>query len=203
VRWLALYVRSRGLPAATGAAVLGTAVFWALGQLVVDPGMRLNLAVLAVVLATAAIAPGLAGADPALERTAAIAWPPRRATHLVAATVVAATVLAASTVAGKPLATVEVVVRGAVGFGGLVGLGAVVLGTGRAWLVPVGWTALVLLGGWSGAEWYGKLLTWMTQPAGTAPATLTAVALAAAGTIAYALHGAADNEGQSPTNTRS
>jgi hypothetical protein len=106
--------------------------------------------------------------------------------------VVAAAVLAASTVAGKPLATAEVVVRGAVGFGGLVGLGAVVLGTGRAWLAPVCWTALVLLGGWSGGEWYGKLLTWMTQSAGTAPATLTAVALAAAGPIAYALHGPAD-----------
>jgi hypothetical protein len=191
MRWLALYARSRGLPAATGAAVAGTAVFWALGQLVADPAMRLNFAVLATVLATAAIAPGLSGADPALERTAAIAWPPRRATHLVAGTVVVAAALAVSTMVGKPLAAAEVIVRGAVGFGGLIGLSAVVLGTGRAWLVPVGWTAVVLVGGWSGGEWYTKLLTWMMQPAGTAPATLTALALATAGTIAYALLGAA------------
>jgi hypothetical protein len=94
-------------------------------------------------------------------------------------------------VAGKQLATVDVVVRGAAGFGGLVGLSVVILGTGRAWLVPVGWTAVVLLGGWSGGGWYTKLLTWMTQPAGTAPATLTALALAVAGTIAYAFRGAA------------
>jgi len=82
--------------------------------------------------------------------------------------------------AGAP----EVIVRGAVGFGGL---GAVVLGTGPAWLVPVSWTAVVLVGGWSGGEWYTKLLTWMMQPAGTTSATLTAAALAATGTIAYAL----------------
>jgi hypothetical protein len=193
MRWLALYVRSRGLPAAAGTAVAGTALFWAFGQLVVDPGVRLNLAVLAVVMATAVIAPGLGGADPALDRTAAIAWPPRRAIHLVAATAAVAAVLVATTVAGRPLATAEVIIRGAVGFGGLVGLGAVVLGTGRAWLVPVGWAAVVLVGGWSGAEWYLELLTWMTQPAGTTPATLAAVALAAAGTIAYAFCGAADS----------
>jgi hypothetical protein len=193
MRWLALYVRSRGLPAALGAAIAGTASFWAMGQLVADPAMRLNLAVLAVVLATGAIAPGLAGADPALERTAAIAWPPRRATHLVTVTVVTAAVLAVSTVAGRPLATAEVIVRGAVGFGGLVGLSAVVLGTGRAWLVPVAWAALVLLHGWSGGEWYTKLLTWMVQPAGSASAALTAAALAAAGTAAYALRGAAES----------
>jgi hypothetical protein len=84
-----------------------------------------------------------------------------------------------------------VIVRGPVGFGGLVGLSVVVLGTGRARLVPVGWIAAVLVGGWSGGEWYTKLLTWMIQPAGTTSATLTALALAAAGTIAYALRGAA------------
>ncbi len=187
MRWLILYIRSREVPAATGAAVAGTAVFWALGQLVADPAIRLNLAVLATVLVTGTIAPGLAGVDPALDRTAAIAWPPRRATHLVAATVAVAAVLAASTVVGRPLATAEVIVRGAVGFGGLAGLSVVVLGTGRAWLVPVSWTAMVLVGGLSGGAWYTKVLTWMVQPAGTTSATLTALALAVAGTIAYAL----------------
>jgi hypothetical protein len=191
MRWLVLYVRSRGVPLATGAAIAGTAPFWALGQLVADPATRLTLAVLATVLATATIAPGLAGADPALERTAALAWPPRRATHLVAGTTVVAAVLAASTVAGRHLAEMEVLVRDAAGFGGLVGLSVAVLGTGRAWLPPVGWTAVILVGGWSGGEWYTKLLTWMVQPAGAVPATLTALALAAAGTIAYAFRGAA------------
>jgi hypothetical protein len=194
MRWLVLYVRCRRVPAAAGALLAGTAALWALSRLIAAPQPRVMLAALATLVGAAAIAPGLAGADQALDRTAAIAWPPRRAAHLLAATAAVAATVAATTLAGKPMADVAVIVRGAAGLGGLVGLSAVILGTGRAWPVPVGWTALVLGWGPQSGPWYRQVSTWMTQPAGTGWATVTAVALAATGTVAYALLGAADQD---------
>jgi hypothetical protein len=73
---LALYLRSRSAPV-TLAVMLGCAVgLWALGHAVDEPYRRGRLALLATLLAIAAVAPGLAGADIDLDRVAAFAWPP-------------------------------------------------------------------------------------------------------------------------------
>lgn len=72
--------------------------------------------------------------------------------------------------------------------------GAVVLGAARAPLLPVIWTALVLryappMGEPPTRPPYKVMLTWMVQPVDFRAATIAAVVLAAAGTLAYALLG--------------
>jgi hypothetical protein len=201
MRWIILYARSRQLPAATAVLVLSTAVLCALGRYVESPGLRLALATLAVLAGATAVGPGLAGADAALDRTAAIAWPPRRAAHLIAGIVAtaaavaagAATTLASHTAESGGGPHIETIARAAVGLGGLVGLCAAVLGTGRAWLVPVAWTVLVVLNGPATGSWRVEALTWLVQPVGSTAATATAVALGVAGTIGYAIFGAPRN----------
>jgi hypothetical protein len=196
MRWIILYARSRQLPATAAVLVLSTAVLCALARSVESPGLRLALAALTVLAGAMAVGPGLAGADAALDRTAAIAWPPRRAAHLIAGIVATAAVVAAGgallSQAGTPMADTGTIMRAAVGLGGLVGLCAAVLGTGRAWLVPVAWTVLMVLNGPATGSWRVETLTWLVQPTGGTAATVTALALGVAGTFGYAIFGAAD-----------
>lgn len=195
MRLLALYLRSRAVPVAAAAAAVGAAAMWTVGQATDVRGLRLAVALLAILATVGPFGPGLVGADPELERTAAVAWPPRRAAHL-AAVVLTATGLAvavgqaAAGRGGEPLAALEVMVRDTVGLGGLLALGAVTLGAQWAWLPPTAWILVVLLFGPASAPRYEQVLTWPMQPAGTASATVTAGALAAAGLLAYAFRGA-------------
>lgn len=186
MRWLVLYLRSRSVPLAL-ALVAGSAL--ALGWLVSvtdDARVHDTMALLAVLAATATAAPGLAGADHDLDRTAAIAWPPRRAAH-----VLLAGVLIAGTVSFVHNGSV---LRNVAGMGGLVALGAATLGASSAPLLPISWTLLVLpfappFGTPPTGPGYQVALTWMVQPAATGPATGAAVLLGAAGTVAYAIRG--------------
>ena len=82
MRWLALYLRSRQVVAGTGVAA---ACVVALGLVAGDrEPVRLLLAVFALTVVCAVTATGLAGPDPALERTTARDWRLRRAAHVVA-----------------------------------------------------------------------------------------------------------------------
>ena len=188
MRLLSLYLRSRRVPAALAAVLVSTVALWSIGLAGVDAKTRLVLAVLAAAIGTAALAPGLVGADPALDRTAALSWPPRRAGHVLAMAAVVAGVLAATVLTGDPLATATVALRNAAGLAGLVALAAAALGAGLAWLPPVAWTAVVVMVG-PQAGGYREALTWMVQPGGTASATVTALAVGAAGALAYAWRG--------------
>jgi hypothetical protein len=194
VRPLALYLRSRAVPV-TAAAVLGCVVaLWALG-LAIDHAQGRALAALLVALAaTAAVAPGLVGADPDLDRVSAIAWPPRRAAHVVVAGAAVVGLLAATELAGEQMAGTGYIARNVAGLTGLVALGAVVVGAARAPLLPVIWTVLVLryappMGEPPTRPTYKVMLTWMVQPLETRAATVAAVVLAAAGALAYAVLG--------------
>ncbi|NGM14091.1 hypothetical protein ENC19_16120 [Verrucosispora sp. CWR15] len=64
MRWLTLYLRCRGVPAAAGAAAAGVLVLWGLGQTAEESRLRLAVALLSTLVATVAFGPGLAGADP-------------------------------------------------------------------------------------------------------------------------------------------
>jgi hypothetical protein len=187
-RRLALYLRSRSAPA-TLATMLGGAVgLWALGHTVDDPYRRSQLALLATVLAIAAVAPGLAGADIDLDRLAGFAWPPRRAAHLIIAGAVAVALLAATT--GDVTATSTArIARDAAGMTGLIGLGAATLSASRAPLPSLLWTALVVGIPPTSRPTHRVILTWMMQPTDTTAATLTAMTLAATGILAYAIAG--------------
>lgn len=194
MRPLALYLRSRAAPS-TAVALLGCAVaLWALGLAIDQPQGRSLAALLVALAGTTALAPGLAGADPDLDRASAIAWPPRRAAHVVVAGAAVVGLLTATALAGEQMASTGQIARDVAGLTGLVALGAAVLGATRAPLLPVVWTVLVLryapaLGETPTQPAYKVVLTWMVQPAETRAATIAAVVLAAAGTFAYAVLG--------------
>jgi hypothetical protein len=191
---LALYLRSRAAPS-TAVALLGCAVaLWALGLAIDQPQGRSLAALLVALAGTTALAPGLAGADPDLDRASAIAWPPRRAAHVVVAGAAVVGLLTATALAGEQMASTGQIARDVAGLTGLVALGAAVLGATRAPLLPVVWTVLVLryapaMGETPTQPAYKVVLTWMVQPAETRAATIAAVVLAAAGTFAYAVLG--------------
>ena len=194
MRPLALYLRSRGVPATAAAVLVCAVAFWALGLVVDHPQGRVLVALLAALAATTALAPGLAGADHDLDRASAIAWPPRRAAHVIVAGAAVVGLLAVTALVGEQMASTARIARDVAGLGGLVALGAAILGAVRAPLLPVVWTALVLqyappMGEPPTRPAYKVMLTWMVQPVEIRAATVAAVALAAAGTLAYAVLG--------------
>ena len=186
MRALALYLRSRrAAPTLTAVAGL-VAALWTVGRAVDGAGV---LGLLAVVAGLAMVGPGLAGPDTDLDRTAAVAWPPRRAAHLTVAVTAVALLVAAAGLGGDGR-----LIRDAAGLGGLLGLGAATLGAQRAWLVPMTWTLVgsVVLGPvWREPTPAQSALAWMVQPSGTRAAAGTATALATAGLLLYALRGPA------------
>jgi hypothetical protein len=149
------------------------------------PHVQMMLAMFAVAVVTAVTATGLAGADPALDRTGAVDWRARRAAHVVAIGTLA-TVL--GLVAGPPAAT-EVVVRGAVGLTGLAALGATLLGSGLAWCLPVVWTVAAISALSARVPPPAPLVTWPVQPPDTTAAMVAACVLGAVGLLVYAVRG--------------
>jgi len=137
---------------------------------------------------------GLAGADHDLDRASAIAWPPRRAAHVIVAGAAVVGLLAATALVGEQMAGTGQIARNVAGLAGLVALGAAVVGADRAPLLPVIWTVLVLryappMGEPPTRPTYKVMLTWMVQPIDTRAATVAAAILAVAGTLSYAVLG--------------
>ncbi|MEV8512174.1 hypothetical protein [Dactylosporangium sp. NPDC051484] len=148
------------------------------------------MVVLTVLLLTGVLTATLGGPDEELDRTAALPWAPRRVAHLLAAVAV---------VAGLPLLTqltptgfgpAALVIRDAAGLLGLTALSAPLLGAGRAWFVPLGWTLAATIYPAAG-HMLGQILTWQSQAPGNVPAAVTAATLACGGLIAYAVAGPA------------
>lgn len=196
MRLLVLYLRSRQAPLATTGAVGSVAALWQVNQ-ATDRRMAGLLALLAVVAATAAAGPGLAGRDLDLDRTAAIAWPPWRTAHMITAGVAVIGIVTATALTGEQLAPAGQVIRDATGMAGLLALGAASLGADRAWILPLAWTLLgetVALRLWSPpATAYQQTLTWMHQPTASATAAVTAAVLGVTGILTYAIVGPADS----------
>ncbi|EWC58074.1 hypothetical protein UO65_6630 [Actinokineospora spheciospongiae] len=175
-RWPLLYARSRRIPAAVVAAVLGTV---GVGLLAGDAGDP-RLAALATALGAAALATSLGSADPALDRTAAFAWPPRRAAHLL----LGAALLAGLLLLAAPLAPEGVLLRDVAGLTGLGALGATAFGADAAWSLPVAWAALTLVVPPAGGG-IGSVLTWPVQPAACTAASATAITLGCTGLLVH------------------
>jgi hypothetical protein len=183
VRWLALYVRSRRAASSTGmalgcAAVLGLLAAWSDSAVT-----EVVLALFAVTVVVSVAATSLSGADPALERTAAMDWRLRRTVHVVVVGAVAAGAVAALGMHA------DVVVRNAIGLTGLAGLGVVVLGGGLAWCVPMAWTVVGVTALLASRLPPAPLLTWPVQPADSGAAMVAACVLGVAGLVAYAVVG--------------
>jgi hypothetical protein len=183
MRLLALYVRSRQVAAGAGIAL---ACVVGLGLLAGDnPTFQLVLAVFAITAVTTVTATGLAGQDPALERTAALSWWWRRTTHVVTTGVLAVVLVV---VAGPPMET-SVAVRDAIGLAGLAALGATLLGGGLAWCVPMVWTVAAVSALLASQPAAAPLVTWLVQPPDTTAATVAAGVLGLGGLLVYALRG--------------
>ncbi|MEU8819285.1 hypothetical protein [Actinoplanes sp. NPDC048796] len=191
MRWLALYLRSRRVPVAVAAAVACFLGLWALGLALADtPEMGEQMVVLTVMLLIVCLTATFGGPDDELERTAAFAWLPRRAAHLLAAGLLVTVLLLATLATGARFGPAELVARDTAGLLGLTALGAATLGTARAWFLPLVWTMAAVLFPRS-APVAGEVLTWPAQPPSSTAATVTAVLFALGGLVAYAARGPA------------
>ncbi|WP_306213181.1 hypothetical protein [Actinoplanes sp. RD1] len=191
MRWLALYLRSRRVPAALAVTAGLQALLWTLWSVFSDArDVNPVMVILAVLLLVTIPAMTLSGADDALERTASLRWPWRRAAHLLVALAVVLALLLVTQATGARFSPVDVAVRDAVGLLGLTALGAAVLGAARAWFAPLGWTLAVLLYPLEGTV-LKELATWQMQAPGNTVALVTAAVLGAGGLVAYAVAGPA------------
>jgi hypothetical protein len=186
--WLPLYVRSRRIPAAFTTSVAAVAVTWAAWSAATDQReVNQSLTVLTVVLALAPTIPTLSGDEDALESTAALWWPPRRALHLIGCFALVTAVLAGTRATGAWFGPTWPVVRDSAGLTGLIGLWAALFGTRLAWAAPIGWTAIqVIFDSSAGGAWH-RTLFWLVQPAGDRAAATVAGLLFLTGVLAYAL----------------
>jgi hypothetical protein len=191
MRWLVLYARSRRVPLALASATALVALVWALALAYSrTPVMNPRLVSLTVLLAVAALAPTLSGADDALDHTGSLNWPARRAGHLLAAATVIAALLLLTTLTDARFAPAALVLRNTAGLLGLTALGAALFGAGRSWIAPLTWTLVAVLPLMEPSTRPAmQVAGWLIQPAGTAAATACATVLAVSGLIAYTLRG--------------
>ena len=191
MRWLTLYLRSRRVPAAlagAGGLVVATWSLWSVSSNSRTVGTE--MVVLTVLLMVAALTATLGGPDDALEKTAGLRWPPRRAAHLLAAFLVVVLLLGVTLATGARFAPAGLVVRDAAGLLGLTALGAATIGTPRAWFLPLGWTLPAVMFPQDGPL-VGEILTWQAQPPSNTAAAVTAGLLTVGGLLAYAATGPA------------
>lgn len=185
MRWLALYARSRRVPASLAAVAAGAVAVCVLARTGGGGPGDPRLATLILAAGATALSVGLGGQDLALDRTAAIRWRPRRAVHvLLCGALIGVVLLVAQTAGGQP-AALGFTVRNSAGLMGLVALGAAWCGSPYAWIPPFAWLSVSFVVP-PAADGPTRVLTWMLLPPGTAAGTWTALALAVAGTAVYA-----------------
>ncbi|MFC7273046.1 hypothetical protein ACFQS1_03540 [Paractinoplanes rhizophilus] len=191
MRWLTLYLRSRRAPLALAVTIIGSATMWTLWSVFSDSReVAVELVVLTVLLLVTTLTATLGGPDDALERTAALPWPPRRAAHVLAAFLVVAGLPLVTLATGARFGPAWLVLRDAAGLIGLTALGAATIGVAKAWFVPLGWTLAATLFPQSEPV-VARILTWQTQPRASTAAAVTAGLLAVGGLVAYAVAGPA------------
>ncbi|MDX6757929.1 MULTISPECIES: hypothetical protein [Streptomyces] len=188
MRWLTLYARSRQVPASLAVVVIGAVVAWALARDGSGGPGDPRIPALVIGAGATAASIGLGGQDVALDRTAAIRWVLRRTAHVLLIGAVVGAVLLAVQAMGEDLATTAFVVRNSAGLMGLVAIGAAVCGAQYAWTLPIAWLSFSLFAP-DPTSAPLQVATWMLLPPGTAAGTWTALVLAVAGTVAYAVAG--------------
>ncbi|MEO3926088.1 hypothetical protein ABGB07_19790 [Micromonosporaceae bacterium B7E4] len=187
-----MYLRSRRVPLALTTAAAAVAATWALWLVFGETAtISPRLLSLTVMLAAVAFAHTLTGADDALDRTASVNWPVRRAGHLVAtATAIIALLLATTASSDARFEPLALVLRDTTGMFGLTALGAALLGAARSWIAPLTWTLVAVLPFMGPSPRLNmQVAGWLVQPAGTTAATVCATVLAVSGLLAYTLRG--------------
>lgn len=184
-----LYARSRHVPMSIVAAAVVVAAMTATARGLFGDGFDPRPAALALASAVAVLSSGLAGQDPALDRTAAVAWAPRRAAHLLLGGVLAAAMWLVPYVVAGDSVPVAFVVRDTAGLVGLAGLGAAAFGGRYAWGPPLVAAMLSIFASPAAETLAERVVAWPVSPPDTAAAAWTAALLLVAGTAAYALAG--------------
>ncbi|WP_427164977.1 hypothetical protein ACQF4J_06335 [Streptomyces sp. C1-1] len=183
-----LYVRSRQVPTALGAATAGTVVAWLLATVFGGQGeVGRAVLVLTVLLVVSVVTTTLGGPDDTLDRTAARPWASLRMSHLAAALTCVLMLLLVTLLTGTRFGPVGCVFRDTAGLLGLTALGAAAAGTARSWFLPLGWTLGAVVFPATGTV--GETLTWQTQAPDSRPAAMVAALLTTAGTAAYVSRG--------------
>ncbi|MBM7772477.1 hypothetical protein JOD54_002681 [Actinokineospora baliensis] len=187
MREAALYCRSRGIPAAISTTVGAAIALAPVGRLTGSPGLSVAMSVLATAVAVGVASGGLTGADPDLDRTAAIAWLPRLTVHLVAIAALAAGLPLAIELLSPSGVDAEVLLRNAVGLAGLGSIGVGLLGASRGWVLPVAAASVALVALLSGTPGgLAMVFSWPVQPADVGTAWLISGTFAGCGWLALA-----------------
>ncbi|MET9224224.1 hypothetical protein [Lentzea sp. NPDC003310] len=185
MRPLALYARSRGIPAAVVALPVVVLIAWSALH---TPWTALSasLTTLAAVLVATT---GLAGQDPELDASTAVPWPLWRLGHLLLATSAAAgAVLLVQRLGDEPFPA-EFVVRDVAGLVGLAGITAAVAGARLAATAPVLWWAVAAIMPPTESV-TGRIVTWPLGAPDDPATRWTAGILFVAGIAAYSVRGA-------------
>ena len=189
MRWTVLYLKSRRAPSTLVAVLVSSVVVWLLARYFPDPAVGVELPPLALAVGAAVATGGLAGADPLLERTAAVDWRIRRLLHvLILAAVVVWAFQAIESVGGQQLLPISAALRDGAGLTGLAALGVAVIGVSLAWLFPVVWCAAAMMTPPSSLA-VTQAITWLLQPTSSTTATITAIVLGLGGSLCYAILG--------------
>ncbi|MFV2010210.1 MULTISPECIES: hypothetical protein [unclassified Micromonospora] len=191
MRWLSLHLRARRVPMAAAVVVGVIALTWVSWPVFSD-GQTINTRMISVtvMLAVVAIGTTLSGADDALDHTASVSWPTRRAAHLLLFAAAVIGLLLVTTLTDARFEPLGVVARNTAGLLGLTALGAALLGAALSWIAPLVWTIVAIMP-WMGpsGQLRMQLGAWLIQPAGTSAATVCATLLAVAGLVAYTVRG--------------
>ncbi len=191
MKGLHLYLRSRRAPVAIGTAAAITVLMWVLWEMNSDsPEAGVQMVVLSILLLVAALTMTLSGPDDELDKTGALFWPARRALHLLTALVLIGGLLLITQFTGARFGPMSLVLRDTAGLLGLTALSAAIIGTAKAWFVPLGWTLAAVLFT-QGDNILGRVLTWQAQEPSSRAAAVTAGVLALAGLMAYTVTGPA------------
>ncbi|GAB4105765.1 hypothetical protein GCM10028790_47840 [Micromonospora taraxaci] len=191
MRWLQLYLRSRRVPLALGVAIAVIVLAWVMSSTyTTSTTINARTASLTIMLAVVALGATLNGADDALDHTASVNWPLRRAGHLLIAAAVITALLSLSALTDVRYEPLALVLRNTAGLLGLTALGTAVFGAALSWIAPLTWTLIAVLPFLGpSADVRVQVASWLTQPAGTTAATVCATVLAVTGLLAYALRG--------------
>ena len=184
MRPLALYARSRGVPAALAMLPVVVLIAWSALHSPWTP-LSASLTALAAVLV---ITVGLAGQDPELDRSTAVPWPAWRLGHLLLVTSLASISVLLVQNLGPERFDAAFVVRDTAGMAGLAGLAATVAGARFAPAAPVLWwavSAMMPIG--QSMPW--RITTWPLGPPDDMVTMWTAAVLFVSGVAAYTARG--------------
>ncbi len=193
LRRLALYARSRAVPATVAALVCAAllTVWMASRQdTYLDPYRRVPLVALAPLLAAAATGASLHTHSPELDGTSVRRWWPRRLAHLLIVGALAATLLALAVPGHVQEFGAAAMVRNTLGAIGITAGGAVLVGARLSWMPTTLYFSAVYLSASSPRVNNATVVGWLMQPGPQHGAWAAALALFVTGTALCAARGA-------------